>query len=297
MAGNPNPLLLEPISHETQSRPFSFHHTIVPPECDLALYQHWHNEIEFFYLEQGELSLSIEEQQYQIKAGEAILIPPNHIHMATTLDKSTCEYFAFVFTPSYFFEASTGPNYFKYIQPLLHSGWRFSIHLKPAISWQNNSLQYLRSLFDLITNDLDQWELQIHGILFIIWQLLYNNHLSKIQIPNSISRNLNQLEASIRYIHDSYDTEIVLSDLATLSNLSEGQFCRLFKKLTGFTPFNYINRYRILKSCEYLSESTKKVAEIASLCGFNNISYYNRVFMSIIKVTPSAYRKTIGTTT
>jgi AraC-like DNA-binding protein len=141
---------------------------------------------------------------------------------------------------------------------------------------------------------MDQWELQVHGMLFMIWQLLYNNHLSKTQIPNSISRNLKQLEASIRYIHSSYDTEIALSDLATLSSLSEGQFCRLFKKLTGFTPFSYINRYRILKSCEYLSHSTKKVVEIATLCGFNNISYYNRVFISILKVTPSAYRKTIG---
>jgi AraC-like DNA-binding protein len=99
------------------------------------------------------------------------------------------------------------------------------------------------------------------------------------------------MDNAINYIHTSYNEVITLNRLASLTNLSEGQFCRLFKILTGVTPFSYLNRYRVIKSCEYLGNSTKKIAEIATLCGFSNISYYNREFIKYIKITPSTYRK------
>ena len=293
MSAKQNPSLLETIIHETQSRPFSFHHTIVSPEYELALHQHWHNEIEFFYLEKGEITFFIEEQEYHLIAGEAILIPPNYLHMAKSKHLTTCEYYAFVFTPSYFFGTSTGSHYIKYIQPIKHSGWRFSMHFRQGTSWQEDILKHLSYIFKIYTNSLDCWELQIHGTILIIWQILYNNHLSQLTLSNNVLRNMQQLETTLQHIHHSYDNEISLNTLAALANLSEGQFCRLFKQLTGFSPFNYINRYRVLKSCEYLSLTTKKIAEIATLCGFNNISYFNRVFITIMKITPSAYRNSI----
>lgn len=285
-----NPLLHENITHETQSRPFSIHHTTVSPDYELTLYQHWHNEIEFFYLVKGETTFYIEEQEYLIKAGEAIIIPPNHLHMAISKALTSCEYHAFVFMPSYFFSSFTGSHYLKYIQPIQYSGLRISVHIKPGNTWHEEILNHMKHLFEISSSCLDQCELQIHGMILIIWQIFYNNHLSKISLSKNVLRNMDQLETSILYIHNTYEQEITLQELASLSNLSEGQYCRLFKQLTGFTPFSYINRYRILKSCEYLSLTTKNISEIATLCGFNNISYFNRVFLKIIKISPSAYR-------
>ena len=68
-----------------------------------------------------------------------------------------------------------------------------------------------------------------------------------------------------------------LADLAAASGLSKGHFCRVFKDVTGFTPFGYLNRVRI--------------ADISARCGFNNISYFNRAFKQIMKKNPSEYRK------
>ncbi|MGN6712236.1 helix-turn-helix domain-containing protein [Anaerocolumna jejuensis] len=47
----------------------------------------------------------------------------------------------------------------------------------------------------------------------------------------------------------------------------------------------------LIKSCGYLINTSKKITDIAALCGFNNISYYNRDFIRIIKISPAAYRK------
>ena len=73
--------------------------------------------------------------------------------------------------------------------------------------------------------------------------------------------------------------------------MSEGQFCRSFKQLTGSTPFTYLKKHRIMHSCDYLAGSGRKISEICTLCGFSNISYFNREFLKAMKVTPSAYRK------
>ena len=71
----------------------------------------------------------------------------------------------------------------------------------------------------------------------------------------------------------------------------QGSICRLFQALTGMTPFCYLNRCRVLNSSQMLARSSKKISEVASLCGFNSISYFNRTFLKITGMTPSSYRK------
>ena len=56
----------------------------------------------------------------------------------------------------------------------------------------------------------------------------------------------------------------------------------------------HLNRLRIVKSCEMLLRTDKKITEIASLCGFNNISYFNRTFYKIMGISPSGYRGSLS---
>ena len=59
MIGNTDNKLQEQISHTTDSAPYSIHYTKLPAEAELALYLHWHNEMEFLYLVEGELLFQI----------------------------------------------------------------------------------------------------------------------------------------------------------------------------------------------------------------------------------------------
>ena len=104
-----------------------------------------------------------------------------------------------------------------------------------------------------------------------------------------------QLQPVFKYISEYYSESLRLSQLSDLVFLSREQFCRLFKKTTGLTPFEYLNRFRIQKSCEYLAKTDFKIAEIAILSGFNNISYFNRVFKKYRELSPGDYRNTSAT--
>jgi AraC-like DNA-binding protein len=112
-----------------------------------------------------------------------------------------------------------------------------------------------------------------------------------VDLSTTYQKLYNKLELSINYIHENYVTDLTLELLANQSGLCKGTFCRYFKKLTGESPFTYISRYRIRKSCEQLLNTEMKITQIASQCGFYNISYYNRTFMQYMKCKPSEYRK------
>ena len=92
--------LIEQILHQTQSRPFSLHHTVVYPNMTSALYLHCHSEMEFFYLEQGNVQFQIEDAKFTLQAGDAIFIPPNLLHSAKRMGDPTedCSFYAIVFS-------------------------------------------------------------------------------------------------------------------------------------------------------------------------------------------------------
>ena len=93
------------------------------------------------------------------------------------------------------------------------------------------------------------------------------------------------------YMQEHYQEALTLPLLAGISGYSESYYCHNFSSFTGSTPFEYLNRIRIVKACELLNSTDKKITDIASLVGFNNISYFNRTFARIMGFTPSSYRK------
>ena len=59
----------------------------------------------------------------------------------------------------------------------------------------------------------------------------------------------------------------------------------------NISPFEYLNYIRIIHASKLLKSTKKLITDIASECGFDNISYFNRVFKRIMGITPNAYRK------
>ena len=282
----------EQICHRTASRPFSIHHTLVSPGVELALYLHYHSEMELFYLESGCIELYVEESRYIIKAGEGAFIPPNLLHYARRRcpDNQPCSFYAIVFDYKMILDMS--PSYCnQYIHPVIHNVLNCILHISLDKDWCHDILNYLVPIFTMTGNNVESYELELRGRLLIIWQIMYNNHLSGINTNNQYGHMYPQLSSCIKYIDEHFTENLDLSLLASLSGMSEGYYCKVFKEFTGFSPFTYINRRRIMESCNYLRDTNDSIAQIAVKCGYNNVSYYNRTFLKIMHETPSSYRK------
>ena len=285
--------LYEQIPHTTDSAPYSIHYTNVASGAESALYLHWHNEMEFLLLTSGDLLFQIEDISFELHAGDAIFIPSGTLHSAKSTSKEPVSFYAFVFSAEFIISSFDTAAYNTYVLPVMHNNLQFALVLQnSSTSWHQNILKYLNNIFFSPAKE----ELFLRGQMLLLWNVFYQNHLINAVVQSHVRQNTNhtlsgQLQSVIHYIQENYQHPITLDELASIIHLSEGQFCRTFKHFTGMTPFQYLIRYRILQSCHELSTTNKKITDIATTHGFNNISYYNRAFFKVMNMTPSEYRR------
>ncbi|MEZ0485254.1 AraC family transcriptional regulator [Fibrella aquatica] len=98
-----------------------------------------------------------------------------------------------------------------------------------------------------------------------------------------------RLEKVFTYIFDHYSSSITLDDVANIANLTPGAFCRFFRQHTRKTFSMLLNEVRIEHACRHLRESKQTISQIASNCGYTNLSNFNRQFKEVMGMSPSAY--------
>ncbi|QCX53702.1 AraC family transcriptional regulator [Elizabethkingia sp. JS20170427COW] len=118
------------------------------------------------------------------------------------------------------------------------------------------------------------------------YQLL-NNEIMPYTI---ISKNKARLESTFTYVEDHYDKEIDIKEVAKLANLTLPAFCNFFKKATQITFTEFVNRYRISKACLLIVQNNT-ISESCYDVGFNNVTYFNRIFKRYTGYTPSEFIK------
>ncbi len=98
----------------------------------------------------------------------------------------------------------------------------------------------------------------------------------------------------MEYVKRNYASKISLDDVAKHVYLSRSYLSSVFKDETGYSLFNYINRVRVEKSKLYLLDNTISLVDVAALCGFEDQSYFTKVFKKATGVSPKKYRDSRG---
>jgi two-component system response regulator YesN len=103
--------------------------------------------------------------------------------------------------------------------------------------------------------------------------------------PNSVVENI------CTYIESHTGEDFNREDLASFVNFNPAYLSRLFKKETGMSLSDYILKCRVEKAKSLLIQSTVKVADIAEIVGYYNISHFTKMFKKHTSLTPQDYRK------
>jgi len=109
--------------------------------------------------------------------------------------------------------------------------------------------------------------------------------------PKLDAETLDALQRALVFIYRNFATDIRLSDVADLAGMSESTFSRFFKKNTGNTFTDHVNKLRIWQACKLLAETDMPITDICFEVGYMNISNFNRTFLRQHRMTPSAYRR------
>jgi AraC-like DNA-binding protein len=112
--------------------------------------------------------------------------------------------------------------------------------------------------------------------------------------PKLDAETLDVLQRSLIYIFEHIASDIHLVEVADLAGMSESAFSRFFKKNTGNSFTDHVNKLRIWQACKLLAESDMPITDICFEVGYLNISNFNRIFLRQHKITPSAYRRLTG---
>lgn len=104
-------------------------------------------------------------------------------------------------------------------------------------------------------------------------------------------RDGNRMDQVIQFLLQERNRPISLQEAAEKANMSKEAFCRFFKLRTRKTFTQYLQQLRINEAQKLLLETDLSISTIAFRVGFENLSYFNRAFKSILGVTPREFRK------
>lgn len=106
-------------------------------------------------------------------------------------------------------------------------------------------------------------------------------------------KRINPTVAAVQgYVDQYFYLDISLAAIADMYHYNEKYLGALFKKQVGMTFHNYLNERRLLRATTLLKHSNDSVLTISVRVGFNNVTYFNRLFRERFGITPGEYRKT-----
>lgn len=109
--------------------------------------------------------------------------------------------------------------------------------------------------------------------------------------PLRIAREADVTYKIQEYIREHYSDRLTLDDIAGHVYLSRSYASTLFKAQAGCGIFEYLNAVRVDRACAMLRDTDRSLAEVAQGCGFEDQSYFNRVFKKAMRLSPLQYRK------
>lgn len=119
--------------------------------------------------------------------------------------------------------------------------------------------------------------------------LLKLNH--KISSIHENSKNNHKMNEALDYIYQNYEKDLNMAMVSNHISMNYSCFSQMFKEHTGTNFINYIKDVRVNKAKELLTNTNKKVAEIAYAIGYENEKHFMKVFKNVVGISPTEYRK------
>ena len=269
--------------HGTGDFPFELYQVnTLHPKYEMAF--HWHSSLELVRVLTGKLSLTLDNRTHLLQAGSVAFINSETVHGATPKD---CDYECIVFNLAFLKTGNALCDGF--IDDLLsHTAYLTEFPSDQAV------LSLINKLFLQLRDTQEGSPFKVIGLFHellgeIQAKKLFTSHLP----PSSMhdEKKVVKLKTVLKYIRENFASDITLDDMSAVAGLSCKYFCKFFKDMTGTTPVNYLMTYRIERAARKLIASDLSVTKIAYDCGFNDLSYFIKIFKTFKGVSPKEYRK------
>ena len=245
---------------------------------------HWHDEFELIRVLEGTLCVTLGGIEHRLSTGDTAFVTGGQPHAATP---ENCIYECVVFDPSMLFRSGDACK--AYLHRIQHG----SVTLSPCFRADCTPVrETMQRLFGTaFSPDRQPNALLVFGALleFFGWVFEAGAYTeSELELPQN-SRRIHHLKQALTFVERHYTEPITLAQMADAAHMSPKYFCRFFRQMTRRTPVDYLNYYRVERACHQLSTTEKSVTEVALDCGFNDISYFIKIYRRHKGVSPGKY--------
>jgi AraC-type DNA-binding domain-containing proteins len=245
---------------------------------------HWHSDIELLLVIEGSVIVNTPENEYLLNKDDLFLLNSNKVHsLARTKENNTL--IAIQFDPK------LSKTYFPKLQRI-----RFLNKLIDKNDYPECSKVVKKCLLDFVADYYKKdngYEFKLMSTLnMIIYYLLkyvpYEEVVEYILFAEQ--KNLERLSRIIDYIHDNYMHKISLKNLAASENMDMYYMSHLIKKQLGISFQEYLNKKRLEKSVELLTQTNWRNIDVCIESGFSDYRYLCKAFIKEYGCTPSNYK-------
>jgi len=245
---------------------------------------HWHTQYELVHLLSGSFALSLNGEKHRFSAGDVVFIPDGVIHGGVP---ENCAYECIVFDPHML--VSENRSCSQMIGDFLEHKYTIDTLLTkktPAAAG------IVSALSNAMAGRETGYEFETQAQLYRLFSLIIHEKLyTENRSSQPADDRLIMLKQVLAYISTEYTRDITLADLAKVAQMNPNYFCRLFKTMTGRTPIDYLNYFRVESACEMLATQDCTITQVAFSSGFNDLSYFTRCFKKYKSITPGQYAK------
>ena len=244
---------------------------------------HWHVEYEMIRIRRGTFRLTLDDQEFTIRAGDLVFVSSGTLHAGIP---DACVYDCIVFDMRMLMRQDHACH------PLLQRILDGEIWIDQQMPREDAQLnQVVDTLFDAMESKNPGYQLIVQGCLYQFFGLVLQKGYYACA-PAQSHRNykkVGQLKKALSLIEENYSAPLTLDQLSAAAGMSPKYFCRFFQEMTHYTPIEYLNICRIEHACYQLITTGQSVTDVAFSCGFNDLSYFIKTFRRYKGTTPKRY--------
>jgi len=231
--------------------------------------------VAFQYTLSGEGHLIYDGKHYAVPAGHGffVRIPDRHCYYYQSDSKTPWE---FVFL------TAEGSHVFSYWNEIVEKNGPV-VALDPSSKPIAMLWEMMRGAGDRTLTDKYEISVRLYEWIVSCLRLLDGKGEIERSVPEAVQK-------ARAFMESRYHLPLTLEDIAAAAGASKYHFCRQYLKYAGMTPIQHLNRIRIAEASIMLRETNASIASVAIAAGFDNGSYFGKVFRKLMGVSPQQFR-------
>lgn len=150
--------------------------------------------------------------------------------------------------------------------------------------------QLIERMFEIKYNCTDEALAELESIVLLMLSRIARDSSIHGILSDSPSSATHVVDPALLLVAKAYRQDIKVAQMARACAMSESHFRKVFLRLMGVTPLEYLNSYRIKRAMYLLQTTTAPISQIAEECGFPTITTFNRNFQRHSSISPSQWR-------